>query len=954
MKALRCIALLVFGAKLWAGALPVTVDATTKALVYPTAAQLRAANDLLAATAAATLYQPLSANLTALSGQASTGYGRGLLNLSDATALRSYAGAVIGTNVQAWSANLDAWSALAPSTKADTTALAAHLADLANPHQTTKAQVGLPWADNTADVDKPISTATQAALDAKVPLTRTINGHALTADVTVTKSDVALGNVTNDAQVKRTEMGAASGVATLDSAGKLLTTQVPDLSIVTYLGSVASQAAMLALTGQSGDWCNRTDTGTVYVIIGTDPSQLSSWMQLNYPTAPVTSVAGRTGAITLNSADVGLGAVPNVNATNADNITSGTLPNARLVGIPNTSLANFSVTISGHPLALGGSLALAQADITGLHTTDAVTFGSLALNGSATATGGWFITNRAANTNYGIVQYQTAGVSKWYAGLLNDGSETYHLFDVVNNNDRYVFAPGGLTLSAGTPLTVGGLTTTAGLISSATITAQSGLNITSAAALDVTGPDNTGALGTSNVKVYSANRLAHIDLNFAGLNSSNSTFALGIAGASAQSWTATGSTIAGNLAVSGTGLNNFSGSIQANTSDNVSPSIIVRAGDQVPILRFTSSSSASANIREWEITTNGNAYGDWELRVGASRGSDPLAGTLALKVDRSANATLAGNLTASGTGPHYFGGLIRGTSATPAFPAAGKGFELFYDGVNDRTALQSYDRTGAAWKPVFFSASAFEFAAGSVTIDANLTVSGGSGVAVVPSGTSWAITAMTAPAAAASAINQFIPAGTISASNPIWNVGQRGSSQGPLSIWRYDGTHEANDVTISAAGAVTFGGNVVVSGATSLTAPVTITKLAGNAVTVDGNFNNVVLRSPASTNMGYAVALADNASVGGYTFATAAGARAGAMLYQGGVGLIFQTGNGAGTNALILSDSQAATFSGDVSLSSGKTLQLGNAYVAGTPTANATVTVKDSNGVTVQLLAIHP
>ncbi|WP_368490854.1 pyocin knob domain-containing protein [Clostridium sp. BJN0013] len=34
-----------------------------------------------------------------------------------------------------------------------------------------------------------------------------------------TKSDVGLGNVTNDAQVKRTEMGADSGVATLDSSG---------------------------------------------------------------------------------------------------------------------------------------------------------------------------------------------------------------------------------------------------------------------------------------------------------------------------------------------------------------------------------------------------------------------------------------------------------------------------------------------------------------------------------------------------------------------------------------------------------------------------------------------------------------------------------------------------------------------------------------------------------------
>lgn len=42
-----------------------------------------------------------------------------------------------------------------------------HLADHDNPHQVTKAQVGLGNADNTSDMDKPVSTATQNALNAK-------------------------------------------------------------------------------------------------------------------------------------------------------------------------------------------------------------------------------------------------------------------------------------------------------------------------------------------------------------------------------------------------------------------------------------------------------------------------------------------------------------------------------------------------------------------------------------------------------------------------------------------------------------------------------------------------------------------------------------------------------------------------------------------------------------------
>lgn len=43
-----------------------------------------------------------------------------------------------------------------------------HINDTNNPHNVTKAQVGLDQVNNTSDVDKPISTATQSALDSKV------------------------------------------------------------------------------------------------------------------------------------------------------------------------------------------------------------------------------------------------------------------------------------------------------------------------------------------------------------------------------------------------------------------------------------------------------------------------------------------------------------------------------------------------------------------------------------------------------------------------------------------------------------------------------------------------------------------------------------------------------------------------------------------------------------------
>lgn len=52
--------------------------------------------------------------------------------------------------------------------KATTDKVDSHVANTNNPHQVTKAQVGLGNVDNTSDADKPISTATQQALNNKV------------------------------------------------------------------------------------------------------------------------------------------------------------------------------------------------------------------------------------------------------------------------------------------------------------------------------------------------------------------------------------------------------------------------------------------------------------------------------------------------------------------------------------------------------------------------------------------------------------------------------------------------------------------------------------------------------------------------------------------------------------------------------------------------------------------
>ncbi|MCP4808291.1 MAG: hypothetical protein GY884_23365, partial [Proteobacteria bacterium] len=88
-------------------------------------------------------------------------------------------------------------------------------------------------------------------------------------------------------------------------AGKVPTSQLPDIAISEFLGSVASQAAQTALSGEVGDWCIRTDESKTYIISANDGSTYSDWTQIATPSAPVDSVNGQTGVVVLGPTDVG-------------------------------------------------------------------------------------------------------------------------------------------------------------------------------------------------------------------------------------------------------------------------------------------------------------------------------------------------------------------------------------------------------------------------------------------------------------------------------------------------------------------------------------------------------------------------------------------------------------------------------------------------------------------------
>lgn len=135
------------------------------------------------------------------------------------------------------------------------------------------------------------------------------------ADAAAARS--AIGAGTSNLVIGTTGTTAMAGNKTFafsEITGIIGTSQLPPLAINdTFV--VATEAAMLALTAQRGDIAIRTDVGKTFVLSTDSPATLADWKELVAPGA-VTSVAGKTGVVTLAKADVGLSAVDNTSDVN--------------------------------------------------------------------------------------------------------------------------------------------------------------------------------------------------------------------------------------------------------------------------------------------------------------------------------------------------------------------------------------------------------------------------------------------------------------------------------------------------------------------------------------------------------------------------------------------------------------------------------------------------------------
>jgi len=100
--------------------------------------------------------------------------------------------------------------------------------------------------------------------------------------------------------------GAANGYAPLGSDVKIATTYLPAITM-NNVYSASSQSAMLSLSAVVGDMCVRTDSSISYVLQVAAPSNPAAWVKVLSPAAPVSSVNGKTGVVSLLTSDISEG-----------------------------------------------------------------------------------------------------------------------------------------------------------------------------------------------------------------------------------------------------------------------------------------------------------------------------------------------------------------------------------------------------------------------------------------------------------------------------------------------------------------------------------------------------------------------------------------------------------------------------------------------------------------------
>lgn len=144
-------------------------------------------------------------------------------------------------------------------------------------------------------------TYTKVTVDAKGRVT--VGANLAVADI----PNLTLAKITDAGSAASKNVGTAQGnVPVLGANGKLDENILPSIAI-TEVFVVASQAAMLALTAQTGDVAIRTDLNKSFILSANTPTVLNAWVELKTPADAVLSVNGKTGTVVLTTSNIAEG-----------------------------------------------------------------------------------------------------------------------------------------------------------------------------------------------------------------------------------------------------------------------------------------------------------------------------------------------------------------------------------------------------------------------------------------------------------------------------------------------------------------------------------------------------------------------------------------------------------------------------------------------------------------------
>ena len=325
-----------------------------------------------------------------------------------------------------------------------TVALATAYGDTVNPYASKTANYFLAAPNGSAGapvfraiVAADIPTLNQNTTGSAATLTtpRTINGVSFDGSANIT-----INAVDSTARIASSLIGAANGVAPLDSTSKISSTYLPS-----YVDDVLEYANLAAFPATG-------ETGKIYIAI--DTSKVYRWSGSVYvyiTSGAVDSVAGKTGVVTLTSTDVGLGNVTNESkATMFSSPTfTGTVSGVTATHVGLGNVTNNQQLLYTQTLAVTGD---ATASATALNT------GTIALTLATITDSGTGSFKKITTNTKGLVTGTTSVTQSDITGLLSASSITNTM--LANSTISGVSLGGSLAnLTAGTGITFSSGTT---------------------------------------------------------------------------------------------------------------------------------------------------------------------------------------------------------------------------------------------------------------------------------------------------------------------------------------------------------------------------------------------------------------------------------------------------------------------------------------------------------------